>query len=50
MDRLLKYWPLIAAGAIVLVSVFNIGYFSILGMHFIGVMDISNVVYTRPVA
>jgi hypothetical protein len=44
-DRALKYWPLVAAGAVVLVSVFNIGYFTTLGMHFIGVMDISNVVY-----
>lgn len=42
LERLLKYWPIIAATALAIVSVFNIGYFAIIGLHFIGVMDLSN--------
>jgi hypothetical protein len=45
LERLLKYWPIIAATALAIVSVFNIGYFTIIGLHFIGVMDLSNIVY-----
>jgi hypothetical protein len=45
LDRLLKYWPVITVAALAVVSVFNIGYFTILGFHFIGVMDLSNIVY-----
>src|SRR5690242_7124422 len=45
LERLLKYWPIIAAAALAIVSVFNIGYFTIIGLHFIGVMDLSNIVY-----
>jgi hypothetical protein len=45
LERMMKYWPLITVGAVAIVSVFNIGYFTIVGVHFIGVMDISNVVY-----
>lgn len=45
LERLLKYWPVITVAAFTVVSVFNIGYFTILGIHFIGVMDISNIVY-----
>jgi hypothetical protein len=46
LERLLKYWPVITVSALAVVSVFNIGYFSILGLHFIGVMDLSNIVYS----
>jgi hypothetical protein len=45
-ERLLKYWPIIAASALAIVSVFNIGYFSVIGLHFMGVMDVSNIVYS----
>lgn len=45
LERLLKYWPVITVAALAVVSVFNIGYFTILGLHFIGVMDLSNIVY-----
>jgi hypothetical protein len=44
-ERLLKFWPVITVSALAIVSVFNIGYFTIIGLHFIGVMDISNIVY-----
>jgi hypothetical protein len=44
-ERVMKYWPIITVSALTIVSVFNIGYFTIIGMHFLGVMDISNVVY-----
>jgi hypothetical protein len=46
LERLLKYWPVITVAALVIVSVFNIGYFTIVGLHFIGVMDVSNIVYS----
>jgi hypothetical protein len=45
LERLMKYWPIITVSAVTIVSVFNIGYFTIIGMHFLGVMDISNIVY-----
>jgi hypothetical protein len=45
LERVLKLWPVITVTALTVVSVFNIGYFSIVGLHFIGVMDISNIVY-----
>src|ERR1700738_288787 len=45
LERLLKYWPIIAASALAIGSVFNIRHFTILGLLFVGVMDISNVVY-----
>jgi hypothetical protein len=46
LERLLKYWPVITVAALTIVSVFNIGYFSIIGLHFLGVMDLSNIVYS----
>jgi lysylphosphatidylglycerol synthetase-like protein (DUF2156 family) len=46
LDKLLKYWPLFTVAALAVVSVFNVGYFSIVGLHFIGVMDLSNIVYS----
>lgn len=48
LDNIQKTLALVTVGAVVIVSVFNLGYFSEVGMHFIGVMDISNIIY--PVA
>src|ERR1043166_1120324 len=42
---LLSYVPLASILAVALVSIFNIGYFTRVGLHFLGVMDISNLVY-----
>jgi hypothetical protein len=44
LDYLLKYWPLVTVAALALVSVFNVGYFGVIGMHFIGVMDLTNII------
>jgi len=46
LDRLLKLWPLLTVVSLTVVSVFNIGYFSIIGLHFIGVVDLTNIVYS----
>jgi hypothetical protein len=45
LETVTKYWPVLTVVALATVSVFNIGYFSIVGLHFIGVMDLSNIVY-----
>lgn len=45
-DRMGSAIPQITVGAVVSVAIFNIGYFSKLGIHFLGVMDISNIVYS----
>jgi len=39
-------WPSISVAALILVSVFNIGYFSNIGLHFLGLIDFTNVVYS----
>jgi hypothetical protein len=45
LENTSKYWPLLTVGALAIVSIFNIGYFSVIGLHFLGVMDLSNMVY-----
>ena len=45
MEKLVRYWPLLTVASLAIVSTFNIGYFSVIGIHFIGVMDLSNIVY-----
>ncbi|RXG85646.1 hypothetical protein [Bradyrhizobium zhanjiangense] len=45
LENVTKYWPFITLCALAVVSVFNMGYFTLIGYHFIGVMDLSNVVY-----
>src|SRR5258705_6089135 len=45
LELLLKFWPVVTVAALAVVSVFNIGYFTTIGLHFIGVMDLSNIVY-----
>ena len=44
--RLASYLPAITGVAIFVLSIFNIGYFSKIGLHFLGVMDLSNFVYS----
>ncbi|MEA2876881.1 MAG: hypothetical protein QOF14_2077 [Hyphomicrobiales bacterium] len=46
LDKLLKYWPLVTVASLAIVSVFNVGYFSVIGLHFVGVMDLTNIVYS----
>jgi hypothetical protein len=38
--------PSISVAALVLVSIFNIGYFSNIGLHFLGLIDLTNIVYS----
>jgi len=45
IDNVLKYWALLTATAIAVASVYNIGFFAPFGIHFMGLMDISNIVY-----
>ncbi|MCA6121208.1 hypothetical protein J6500_04710 [Bradyrhizobium sp. WSM 1704] len=46
LENISKYWALLTVAAFAVVSVFNIGYFYIIGLHFIGVMDLTNVIYS----
>src|SRR5262245_57319689 len=46
LERLTKALPLISLGAFTIFSIFNVGYFWHIGLHFIGVVDISNLVYS----
>ncbi|MBR1206993.1 MULTISPECIES: hypothetical protein [unclassified Bradyrhizobium] len=43
---ILGYLPAITGVAVLVLSIFNIGYFSKIGLHFLGVMDLSNFVYS----
>ncbi|MET4313550.1 hypothetical protein [Bradyrhizobium sp. RT4b] len=45
LENVTKYWPFVTLCAVAVVSIFNMGYFTLIGYHFIGVMDLSNVVY-----
>jgi Na+-transporting methylmalonyl-CoA/oxaloacetate decarboxylase gamma subunit len=44
--KLVKSIPLISIVALALTGLFNIGYFSKIGLHFLGIIDLSNVVYS----
>ena len=46
LDKLSKFTPPLSILALVLVSVFNIGYFSRIGIHFLGLIDLSNIAYS----
>jgi hypothetical protein len=46
LDRLAKAVSTVTIVGLYLTAVFNIGYFYNIGYHFIGVIDVSNVVYT----
>ena len=44
-DNLTKVASFATLAVLVLTALFNVGYFYEIGFHFIGVIDISNVVY-----
>jgi hypothetical protein len=46
LENIQKYLTTLTLVAVFFVAVFNIGYFYAIGYHFIGVMDLSNVVYS----
>ena len=46
LENISKYWALLTVTAFAIVSLFNIGYFYVIGLHFIGVMDLTNVIYS----
>ncbi|NPU66550.1 hypothetical protein HL667_16215 [Bradyrhizobium sp. 83012] len=46
LERISKHWPIFTAIAIAIVSLFNIGYFLPIGIHFIGIVDITNIAYS----
>jgi hypothetical protein len=46
LDQLTKFISLAALTGLYLAALFNIGFFYALGYHFIGVIDVSNIVYT----
>src|SRR6185295_8989176 len=46
LDTVTKIFSIVTLGVLCLMALFNIGYFYIVGFHFIGVTDISNVVYS----
>src|ERR1700730_1492465 len=46
LDQLAKAVSIATIVGLYLTAIFNIGYFYVIGYHFIGVIDISNVVYT----
>jgi hypothetical protein len=50
LDSLTRYFPVGALTAVLVATLFNVGYFSVVGLHFIGVMDLSNVVYSFALA
>jgi hypothetical protein len=45
-DNLSKYVSLFSLAAFAAVTIFNVGYFSVVGPHFLGLMDITNVIYS----
>ena len=45
-SKLVAFTPAITVVALFILAVFNIGYFSKIGLHFLGVMDFSNLVYS----
>jgi hypothetical protein len=46
LDKAAKYLSILTLAVLYLTSLFNIGYFYFVGIHFNGVVDISNIVYT----
>jgi hypothetical protein len=46
LDQLTKALSLLAFAGLYLSALFNIGFFYVIGFHFIGVIDVSNLVYT----
>src|SRR4051794_16354740 len=46
LEKIGKYLPAISLLALASLSFFNIGYFWRIGLHFLGVTDLSNIVYS----
>jgi hypothetical protein len=46
MGGLFSVMPSISVVSVALLSVFTVGYFSKIGLHFLGVVDVSNLVYS----
>src|SRR6266404_5488026 len=44
--KLVTFLPAITVAALLILAIFNIGYFSKIGLHFLGVMDFTNLVYS----
>ena len=46
LSKVTSALPLVSAVALAMLTVFNVGYFSKVGLHFLGVVDLSNLVYS----
>jgi predicted permease len=46
LDTVSRYASAISLAAIALLSIFNIGYFWKIGLHFLGLIDLTNLVYS----
>jgi hypothetical protein len=46
MIKLLKFVPQVSAAALAIMSLFHIGYFHAIGLHLLGLIDVSNIVYS----
>jgi hypothetical protein len=46
LKRFSELLPAVTAAALIVTALFNIGFFNSVGIHFLGVVDLSNVVYT----
>jgi hypothetical protein len=46
LDKLTRYLPGLSLLTVMGVAIFNIGYFWKIGLHFLGIVDLSNLVYT----
>jgi hypothetical protein len=46
LDIVTKIFSVVTLAVLYLMALFNIGYFYVVGFHFIGVTDISNIVYS----
>jgi hypothetical protein len=46
LDKITKIFSVATLAVFYLMALFNIGYFYVVGFHFIGVTDISNIVYS----
>lgn len=46
LERFAGMLPLVSVVALLALAAFNIGYFGLIGIHFLGVVDLSNIVYS----
>ncbi len=44
--KVVTFLPAVTIIAFLVLAIFNIGYFSKIGLHFLGVMDLTNLVYS----